>query len=112
MRTTPLALAGAMLIEPAVYRDARGAFYEAWNERVFATGGIEAHFVQENVSVSSRHVLRGLHYQVPQAQGKLIRVLAGTGDQHLHGKVSACASSRPDRSLSERIGEIPAGSGH
>ena len=77
MRATPLALAGAMLIEPAVYRDARGAFYEAWNERAFAAGGIEARFVQENVSVSSRHVLRGLHYQVAQAQGKLIRVLAG-----------------------------------
>src|SRR3974377_1608686 len=77
MRATPLALAGAMLIEPAVYRDARGAFYESWNERAFSAGGIEARFVQENVSVSRRHVLRGLHYQVSQAQGKLIRVLAG-----------------------------------
>jgi dTDP-4-dehydrorhamnose 3,5-epimerase len=66
-----------MLIEPDVYADARGAFFEAWNERTFATAGIEARFVQENVSISKRHVLRGLHYQVSQAQGKLIRVLAG-----------------------------------
>ena len=60
-----------------MYTDARGAFFEAWNERAFAAAGIEARFVQENVSVSKRHVLRGLHYQVSQVQGKLIRVLAG-----------------------------------
>jgi dTDP-4-dehydrorhamnose 3,5-epimerase len=67
-----------MLIEPDVYADARGAFFEAWNERAFAAAGIEARFVQENVSISKRHVLRGLHYQVSQVQGKLVRVLAGT----------------------------------
>ena len=78
MRSVPLALPGAMLIEPALYADARGAFFEAWNERVYAAAGIEARFVQENVSVSRRHVLRGLHYQVSQVQGKLIRVLAGS----------------------------------
>jgi dTDP-4-dehydrorhamnose 3,5-epimerase len=77
MRSIPLALPGAALIEPTLYRDTRGAFFEAWNERNFAASGIEARFVQENVSVSRRHVLRGLHYQVSQAQGKLIRVLAG-----------------------------------
>jgi dTDP-4-dehydrorhamnose 3,5-epimerase len=77
MRTVPLALPGAMLIEPDVYTDARGAFFEAWNERTFATAGIEARFLQENVSLSKRHVLRGLHYQVGQVQGKLVRVLAG-----------------------------------
>jgi len=77
MRTIPLALPGAMLIEPTVYGDARGAFFEAWNERTFAASGIEARFVQENVSVSRRFVLRGLHYQVSQVQGKLVRVLAG-----------------------------------
>jgi len=74
MRSVALALPGAMLIEPALYADARGAFFEAWNERVYAAAGIEARFVQENVSVSRRHVLRGLHYQVSQVQGKLIRV--------------------------------------
>ena len=77
MQSIPLALPGAVLIEPTVYRDARGAFFEAWNERAFAAAGIDCRFVQENVSVSKRHVLRGLHYQVSQVQGKLIRVLAG-----------------------------------
>jgi dTDP-4-dehydrorhamnose 3,5-epimerase len=77
MRTIPLALPGAVLIEPTVYADTRGAFFEAWNERAFAAAGIEARFVQENVSVSKGYVLRGLHYQVSQVQGKLVRVLAG-----------------------------------
>jgi dTDP-4-dehydrorhamnose 3,5-epimerase len=77
MRCTPLALPGVLLMEPTVYADARGAFFESWNEREFAAAGLEARFVQENVSVSRRHVLRGLHYQVSQVQGKLIRVLAG-----------------------------------
>jgi dTDP-4-dehydrorhamnose 3,5-epimerase len=66
-----------MLIEPTVYADMRGAFFESWNERAFAASGIEARFVQENLSISRRHVLRGLHYQVSQVQGKLVRVLAG-----------------------------------
>ncbi len=77
MRCIPLAIPGAMLVEPVVYADSRGAFFEAWNERAFAAAGIEARFVQENVSVSKRHVLRGLHYQVNQVQGKLVRVLTG-----------------------------------
>jgi len=77
MRSTALALPGAVLIEPTVYADSRGLFFEAWNERAYAAAGIGARFVQENVSVSKRHVLRGLHYQVHQVQGKLIRVLAG-----------------------------------
>ena len=77
MRGVPLALGGAMLIEPTVHADTRGAFFEAWNQRVFAALGIGARFVQENVSSSSRYVLRGLHYQVSQVQGKLVQVLAG-----------------------------------
>jgi len=77
MRTIPLALPGALLIEPTVYTDARGGFFEAWNERAFASAGLELRFVQENVSISKRHVLRGLHYQVNHVQGKLVRVLAG-----------------------------------
>jgi len=60
-----------------VYTDARGGFFEAWNERAFASAGLELRFVQENVSISKRHVLRGLHYQVNHVQGKLVRVLAG-----------------------------------
>ena len=77
MRATPLALAGVLLIEHRVFDDARGAFFESWNERDFAAAGIEARFVQENVSRSAAYVLRGLHYQIRQTQGKLIRVLAG-----------------------------------
>lgn len=78
MRTTSLALAGVQLVEHSAFTDSRGAFFESWSERDFAAAGIEARFVQENVSVSRRYVLRGLHYQLlPHAQGKLIRVLAG-----------------------------------
>jgi dTDP-4-dehydrorhamnose 3,5-epimerase len=66
-----------VLIEHQVFTDPRGAFLESWNERDFASAGLEARFVQENVSVSARHVLRGLHYQKPHVQGKLVRVLAG-----------------------------------
>lgn len=78
MRCTPLALRGAVLIEPTVYADSRGAFYESWNQGAFEAAGIEARFVQDNVSISKRYVLRGLHYQVNQVQGKLVQVLAGS----------------------------------
>lgn len=77
MQCVPLALPGVLLIEHEVFADPRGAFFVSWNERDFAAAGVEARFVQENVSLSRRHVLRGLHYQLPQAQGKLVRVLAG-----------------------------------
>jgi dTDP-4-dehydrorhamnose 3,5-epimerase len=77
MRAAALALPGLRLIEHEVFADARGAFFESWNERDFAAAGIDARFVQENVSRSSAYVLRGLHYQVRQTQGKLVRVLAG-----------------------------------
>ena len=77
MKVTPLALPGALLIEPEVFRDARGAFFESWNARAYAALDIPAVFKQENVSISQRFVLRGLHYQLPRPQGKLIRVLSG-----------------------------------
>jgi dTDP-4-dehydrorhamnose 3,5-epimerase len=77
MRLVPLSLPGACLIEHQGFEDPRGAFFVSWNVRAFAGAGIEARFVQENVSVSRRYVLRGLHYQIRQAQGKLVRVLAG-----------------------------------
>ena len=77
MRATALALPGVLLIEHRVFDDARGAFFESWNERDFAAAGIEARFVQENVSRSRAYVLRGLHYQIRQTQGKLVRVLSG-----------------------------------
>jgi dTDP-4-dehydrorhamnose 3,5-epimerase len=77
MRSVPLALQGVLLIEHKVFADPRGAFFESWNERDFASAGVDVHFVQENVSLSRRYVLRGLHYQASQVQGKLIRVLSG-----------------------------------
>jgi dTDP-4-dehydrorhamnose 3,5-epimerase len=77
MQATALALPGVFLIDHQVFSDARGAFFEGWNERSFAAAGIEARFVQENVSVSKRYVLRGLHYQISHPQGKLVRVLSG-----------------------------------
>jgi dTDP-4-dehydrorhamnose 3,5-epimerase len=77
MRATALPLPGVLLIEHEVFDDARGAFFESWNERDFAAAGIEARFVQENVSRSRAYVLRGLHYQIRHSQGKLVRVLAG-----------------------------------
>jgi len=77
MRATALALPGVMLIEHREFADARGSFFESWNERDFAAAGIAARFVQENVSRSRAYVLRGLHYQIRHTQGKLVRVLAG-----------------------------------
>ena len=66
-----------MLIKADVFQDARGAFLESWNARDFAAVGIDADFVQDNLSQSSRHTLRGLHYQIEQAQGKLVRAVQG-----------------------------------
>jgi dTDP-4-dehydrorhamnose 3,5-epimerase len=70
-------LAGVRLIEPKVFGDDRGFFMESWNARAFAQSGIEATFVQDNHSRSRRGVLRGLHYQIEHAQGKLVRCVAG-----------------------------------
>jgi dTDP-4-dehydrorhamnose 3,5-epimerase len=66
------------IIEPKVFGDARGFFYESFNGRAFAEAtGVNVQFVQDNHSKSARHVLRGLHYQLQQAQGKLVRVVQG-----------------------------------
>ena len=77
MKVEQTALAGVLLLEPKVFGDARGFFMEVWNERTFDGIGIREKFVQDNHSRSSRNVLRGLHYQVRQPQGKLVRVAAG-----------------------------------
>lgn len=66
-----------VVLEPRVFGDARGFVLESWNERSFREAGIDARFVQDNHSRSRRGVLRGLHYQLRQAQGKLVRVLTG-----------------------------------
>lgn len=69
---------GVLIIEPKVFCDQRGCFYESFNRRLFAEKtGVDADFVQDNHSCSARNVLRGLHYQIQHAQGKLIRVTAG-----------------------------------
>jgi len=70
-------LAGCVVIEPAVHGDARGFFYESFNAKTFAAKGLALEFVQTNVSRSARGVLRGLHYQWPNPQGKLVSVLEG-----------------------------------
>jgi dTDP-4-dehydrorhamnose 3,5-epimerase len=77
MKVTPTNLPEVLLIEPRVFGDERGFFFESWNEREFRRAGIDQHFVQDNHSRSARHVLRGLHYQIRQPQGKLVRVVAG-----------------------------------
>ncbi len=78
MKAIPTALPDVLVIEPAVFGDERGYFYESWNARTFdALAGREVRFVQDNHSMSARNVLRGLHYQLRQAQGKLVRVVAG-----------------------------------
>lgn len=70
-------LPGCVVIEPAVFGDERGAFYETFNAERFAEAGLPTRFVQSNVSTSTRGVLRGLHYQWPRPQGKLVTVLEG-----------------------------------
>ena len=78
MKVTPLALPEVLLIEPRVFGDERGFFYESWNQRAFARRGHSMPtFVQDNHSRSRRGVLRGLHYQIEHAQGKLVRATAG-----------------------------------
>lgn len=70
-------LPGCIVIEPKVFDDDRGWFYESWNRERFADAGLAMQFVQSNVSCSQRGVLRGLHYQWPRPQGKLVSVLEG-----------------------------------
>lgn len=65
------------IVEPRVFGDARGVFFESWNRRAFAAHGLDIDFVQDNHSTSHRGVLRGLHYQIEHPQGKLVRVVAG-----------------------------------
>ena len=78
MKVTPCAIADVLLIEPKVFGDARGFFFESFNQRTFQdVTGLTVDFVQDNHSRSARHVLRGLHYQIIQPQGKLVRVVAG-----------------------------------
>lgn len=77
MRAIPTEIAEVLVLEPKVFGDERGFFFESWNRRSLKELGIEADFVQDNHSRSARNVLRGLHYQINQPQGKLVRVIVG-----------------------------------
>jgi len=77
VRITATDIPDVKLIEPEVLGDARGYFMETWRDNLFREAGIDAAFVQDNQSSSGRGVLRGLHYQIRQPQGKLVRVIAG-----------------------------------
>ncbi len=77
MEIVDLPLAGLRLIKPRLFKDDRGYFLETWNQKVLANHGFSEKFVQDNQSFSKRGVLRGLHYQFPTWQGKLVMVLQG-----------------------------------
>lgn len=77
MKKIPANLPGLLLLEPRVFGDERGFFLESYNQRTFAEIGIHETFVQDNHSFSGKNVIRGLHYQIRQPQGKLVRVVTG-----------------------------------
>ena len=78
MKVTPTTIADVLVIEPKVFGDARGFFYESFNQKAFNDAtGLDVNFVQDNHSRSAKGVLRGLHYQIEQPQGKLVRVVRG-----------------------------------
>ena len=78
MKVQVTQIAGVLIVEPDVFGDDRGFFLESYNERAMREIGIDAHFVQDNHSRSQHNVLRGLHYQISQPQGKLVRVVRGS----------------------------------
>jgi len=77
MLTTKCEISGVMFIEPKIFSDSRGWFLESWNKEKYEQAGIKENFVQDNISYSKYGVLRGLHYQKPYTQGKLVFVLQG-----------------------------------
>lgn len=77
IKKIPTSLPGVFILEPRVFGDERGFFFESYNQQTMAEAGILEGFVQDNHSSSRRNVLRGLHYQMKQAQGKLVRVVEG-----------------------------------
>lgn len=78
LKVTPTSLPGVLVVEPRVFHDERGFFLETFSAKAYAAAGIDATFVQDNVSRSVRGTIRGLHFQEPEAQGKLCTVLAGS----------------------------------
>lgn len=77
MEFTPLKIPEVILIRPKIFRDNRGFFLESWQKKRFSEAGLDLTFVQDNHSRSAKNVLRGIHYQIQQPQGKLIRAIVG-----------------------------------
>src|ERR1019366_6261226 len=77
MKISETSLPGVLLLSPTIYRDNRGAFMETWNQNGMAEAGLPTAWVQDNSSVSKKNVIRGIHYQMVQPQGKLVRVTHG-----------------------------------
>ena len=118
MNVVATSLPGVLILEPKVFGDDRGFFFESFNRKTFtAATGVDAEFVQDNHSRSARNVLRGLHYQIRHAQGKLVRVIAG----EVHDVVVDIRKSSPMfgkhmaltlSAANKRIVWIPAGFAH
>jgi dTDP-4-dehydrorhamnose 3,5-epimerase len=117
MRIEETALEGVLVITPDVYRDTRGTFLETWNLRAMAAVGLPSTWVQDNFSLSKRNVLRGIHYQISQPQGKLVRVTHGAAFDvavDLRRSSATCGQHFAVEldGESERMLWIPAGFGH
>lgn len=117
MKLLPTTLPGVLLLEPKVFGDERGFFLESYNQRKFAELGIHEEFVQDNHSFSVRNTLRGLHYQVRQPQGKLIRAIVGTVldvavDLRRHSPTFGKSETFLLSAENKRMAWIPAGFGH
>ncbi len=77
MNIAETSLPGVLLLQPEIYRDLRGAFWETWNRSSLAEAGLPSHWVQDNFSVSLKNAVRGIHYQIVQPQAKLVRATQG-----------------------------------
>jgi dTDP-4-dehydrorhamnose 3,5-epimerase len=109
MKVTPLEIPGAFLIRPDVYHDARGSFATIWKEPQFAGAGLKFSFAQDSVSLSHLGVIRGLHFQHPNDQAKLVTVLSGSvfdvaldvrrGSSHFGRFVAVTLTSEPPAQL-------------
>jgi dTDP-4-dehydrorhamnose 3,5-epimerase len=77
MKIVKTALPGVLVLKPEIYRDSRGAFWETWNQNRMADAGLPTTWVQDNFSISKKNVIRGIHYQIIQPQGKLVRAVQG-----------------------------------
>lgn len=117
MKITETSLPKVMLITPTIYRDSRGAFHETFNQRQMAEAGLPTEWPQDNFSVSKKNVLRGIHYQVTQPQGKLVRVTQGAVldvavDLHRSSPNFACHFAVQLDSEKGEMLWIPPGFGH